>query len=513
MSKPPDVVRPEPASGKRKPEDYQFLKAIGEGSFSTVYLCREVVGRRFLAVKVCRKKLIIKEKKVDYVKREKQAYQILDSQWKETCPFFVKLACSFQDVSCLYYVLTLADKGDLLLYLNTNGAMDLPCASFYTGELVHALEHMHGLGIIHRDVKPENILLNSAMHIRISDFGSSKILRGPFAPPSENTESNEGSGDGSAASHKRRMSFVGTAQYVSPEILNNWPSTPAADLWALGVVTFQMLANRPPFQAQASYTIFQKILKLEYKFPENFPETAQDLIKKLLVIEPIERLGARDIKVYSSLKAHEFFAGLDFETLYKTTPPDPACKYSKSLLAEDCAKDEDVEPGLSEERLLQVEIMSALGSRKEDPAEVPVIPALPKRKRLTDISPEECKRRLEQQKTDNRWHKFVQGNLILKQGLLDKKKGLFPRRRMFLLTFGPRLFYIDPDHMELKGEVPWSRELRPEAKTTKAFKSFVIHTPHRIYYLEDPAGFALEWCQAIDDVYEYYYGKRESKVP
>jgi 3-phosphoinositide dependent protein kinase-1 len=79
---------------------------------------------------------------------------------------------------------------------------------------------------------------------------------------------------------------------------------------------------------------------------------------------------------------------------------------------------------------------------------------------------------------------------------------------MFLLTFGPRLFYVDPDGMELKGEVPWSEHLRPEAKTTKAFKAFVIHTPNRIYYLEDPAGFALEWCQAIEDVYEYYFGER-----
>jgi 3-phosphoinositide dependent protein kinase-1 len=113
---------------KRRPEDYKFLKAIGEGSFSTVYLCREVTTRRFFAIKVCRKQLIIKEKKVEYVKREKVAYQILDGNAKPSRPFFLKLACSFQDASCLYYTLSLAERGDLLQYLTKNGAMDVPCA-------------------------------------------------------------------------------------------------------------------------------------------------------------------------------------------------------------------------------------------------------------------------------------------------------------------------------------------------------------------------------------------------
>lgn len=92
---------------------------------------------------------------------------------------------------------------------------------------------------------------------------------------------------------------------------------------------------------------------------------------------------------------------------------------------------------------------------------------------ILNISPEEKRRRLEVQARESKWHQFVNGELILKQGLVDKRKGLFPRRRMLLLTTGPRLFYVDPANMVLKGEIPWSPELRVEAKN---FRIFLVHT-------------------------------------
>lgn len=92
---------------------------------------------------------------------------------------------------------------------------------------------------------------------------------------------------------------------------------------------------------------------------------------------------------------------------------------------------------------------------------------------ILDISPEEKRRRLEVQARENKWHEFVDGELILKQGQVDKRKGLFARRRMLLLTTGPRLFYVDPVNMMLKGQIPWSRDLRVEAKN---FRIFLVHT-------------------------------------
>lgn len=100
---------------------------------------------------------------------------------------------------------------------------------------------------------------------------------------------------------------------------------------------------------------------------------------------------------------------------------------------------------------------------------------------ILDISPEEKRRRLEIQARDNKWHQFVDGELILKQGYVDKRKGLFPRRRMLLLTTGPRLFYVDPTNMVLKGEIPWSPELRVEAKN---FRIFLVHTVSYLFLKE-----------------------------
>lgn len=125
-----------------------------------------------------------------------------------------------------------------------------------------------------------------------------------------------------------------------------------------------------------------------------------------------------------------------------------------------------LEPGLDEEKAsrLHLDLIEIVPSpmRKKSQAG----------RKITDISPEEIEQRLEGQK-NNPYNNFVEGNLILKQGLVDKKKGLFARRRMFLLTLGPHLYYVDPATMLLKGEIPWSGDLRTEAKN---FKIFFLHT-------------------------------------
>nr|CAD7260263.1 unnamed protein product [Timema shepardi] len=469
---------------KRTPKDFRFGKVIGEGSFSTVYLAKDIHTSREYAIKVCDKRHIIREKKTEYVKREKEVLNILSSNVKVTAPFFVKLYCTFQDMDRLYFVLSYAKNSELLPYINKVGSFDITCTRFYSAELLLALEHLHSLGIIHRDLKPENILLDERMHILITDFGSAKILE------TEPEIKEEG------PQLERRNSFVGTAQYVSPELLTDKSASKSSDLWALGCIIYQMVSGLPPFRSRSEYLIFQKILKLDYDFPDGFSQSVRDLVEKLVVLDSSQRLGAKDSDSYSSIRSHSFFSGVQFETLYKQTPPQiypylPGTSEHEELRSHYRVPDH-VEPGLDDKQLTRL-----LGLDLQEP---------PPRKKssITDLSACERAQLLEKQK-QTQWHSFVEGNLILKQGLVDKRKGLFARRRMLLLTLGPHLYYVDPVNMVLKGEIPWSPELRVEPKN---FKIFFVHTPNRTYYLEDPEGYSLEWCKAIEEVRIHMYGLR-----
>ncbi|KAK7071615.1 3-phosphoinositide dependent protein kinase-1, partial [Halocaridina rubra] len=220
---------------KRSDIDFVFGKLIGEGSFSSVYLAQDIHTKQEYAVKVCEKALILREKKVQQITREKDVMNILNSNQHPSAPFFVKLSYAFQEETKLCFVMTYCKNGELLKLIQRVGNFDREVARFYTAEIVRALEHLHSLNIIHRDLKPENILLDECMHIKITDFGSSKIL---------SNEEKEGE-DGK----RRKNSFVGTAQYVSPELLENKPVGPASDLWAVGCILYQMVSGLPPFRS------------------------------------------------------------------------------------------------------------------------------------------------------------------------------------------------------------------------------------------------------------------------
>lgn len=258
--------------------------------------------------------------------------------------------------------------------------------------------------------------------------------------------------------------------------------------------------------------IFQKILKLEYEIPDGFCELAKSLVRQLLVVEVSQRLGAQDEhgSGYPSIRAHAFFDGVDFETLHEQTPPPiypylPGTSENEEMRSQYRVPDH-LEPGLDDKQLTR---LLGLGIGEEEKPEPIAVVEKPRRKRsgIADMSPDEFRARLEKQRASNQWDTFAGGNLILKQGFVNKRKGLFARRRMLLLTTGPYLYYVDPVNMVLKGEIPWSPELRVEPKN---FKIFFVHTPNRTYYLEDPEGFALEWCRAIEEMRVHCYGLQES---
>jgi 3-phosphoinositide dependent protein kinase-1 len=180
------------------------------------------------------------------------------------------------------------------------GSFDEHSTQFYSAEIILALEYLHGCGVIHRDLKPENILLDKEGHIKITDFGTARLLTDDV---------------------DRANSFVGTAQYVSPELLQDKVAFKSSDLWALGCIVYQLLAGRPPFHAPNEYMCFQKVMKGDYVVPDGFPDQGTDLVKSLLVLDPTKRLGCEAMGGYTSLKAHVFFADVDWETVPEQVPP------------------------------------------------------------------------------------------------------------------------------------------------------------------------------------------------
>lgn len=162
---------------------------------------------------------------------------------------------------------------------------------------------MHSRGVIHRDLKPENVLLDEKMHIKITDFGTAKILTPPKPPSGDGSYQGDTIG---AVDNTRANSFVGTAEYVSPELLTEKAACKASDLWAFGCIIFQLLSGRPPFKAANEYQTFQKIVHLEYEFPKGFPAVARDLVERLLVLDPTKRL------TIDHIKNHKFFEGIEW---------------------------------------------------------------------------------------------------------------------------------------------------------------------------------------------------------
>ncbi|GMM30488.1 protein kinase [Martiniozyma asiatica (nom. inval.)] len=262
---------------KRSASDFIFADCIGEGSYSKVYKAISKQNGLTYAVKILNKQHIHKEQKRKYVTIEKNTLNLLGKH-----PGIVTLYYTFQDSTSLYFVIDYAKNGELLNLIHKLGSLSEKLTKYYTIQLVDTLLFIHGKGIIHRDLKPENILLGNDWKLMITDFGAAKVLDGP-------TDDENGNSSGS---------FVGTAEYVSPELLEHNQSGVECDYWALGCIVYQMIVGKPPFKEANEYETFLKIIEGDYKWPSySIPLGIKNLVEKLLKLNPSDRYNLKEVQM------------------------------------------------------------------------------------------------------------------------------------------------------------------------------------------------------------------------
>uniref|UniRef100_A0A3Q0KTP5 non-specific serine/threonine protein kinase n=2 Tax=Schistosoma mansoni TaxID=6183 RepID=A0A3Q0KTP5_SCHMA len=265
-------------------ENFKIQRVIGKGGYGKVFLVQKVDGidqGKLYAMKVLKKaRLVCNEKDKAHTVSERNILEMLQH------PFLVKLHYAFQNHSNLYIVLEYCHGGELFNYLEREGALLENAACFYASEIVLAIGHLHSLGIIYRDLKSENVLLDRQGHVKLTDFGLSK--------------------EGVCTTN----TFCGTIEYMAPEIIRCEGHGKAVDWWSLGTLIYDMLSGTPPFsQEESREATTRKILTAPLKFPPSFSSEVISLIRGLLKRDPNERLGSKEdmeeIKRQKFFKRHE----------------------------------------------------------------------------------------------------------------------------------------------------------------------------------------------------------------
>eukprot|EP00927_Polykrikos_kofoidii_P040493 TRINITY_DN34606_c0_g1_i1.p1 TRINITY_DN34606_c0_g1~~TRINITY_DN34606_c0_g1_i1.p1 ORF type:complete len:482 (+),score=57.29 TRINITY_DN34606_c0_g1_i1:181-1626(+) len=264
--------------------DFERLHSIGRGTFGQVYLVRERSDdtKRLFAMKVIEKmRVAVSMDRVQYIVTERKVLRKVDH------PFLARLRFAFQDPSRLFLVTDFCGGGELLSHLRRLVRFTEPQAMFFTAEVSLGLEYLHERGICHRDVKPENVLLDEAGHVKLIDFGLSKT---------------------GLAGEATTQTICGTPEYLAPEVLCRKSYGCELDWWSTGVLLFEMIEGRLPFQDSNKQHMFRLITQGTFSFRYVHSQRVISLICSLLCPDIQTRL-----KSAHSVKAHSWFLGIDWD--------------------------------------------------------------------------------------------------------------------------------------------------------------------------------------------------------
>ncbi|TFK56124.1 Pkinase-domain-containing protein [Heliocybe sulcata] len=302
------------------PSSFQKIKMLGRGDVGKVFLVREKKTSKLFAMKVLSKKEMVQRKKI---KRALTEQEILATA---NHPFIVTLYHSFQSDEYLYFCMEYCMGGEFFRALQTRPGKCLPedAARFYAAEVVAALEYLHLMGFIYRDLKPENILLHQSGHIMLSDFDLAKQSGQAGSRPTIQQSETNGVplvDTRSCTADFRTNSFVGTEEYIAPEVIEGQGHTSAVDWWTLGIFVYEMIYATTPFKGEQRHDTFANICKLPVQFRDTpkVSSSGKDVVVRLLDKNEHTRLGSKTGA--SEVKQHKWFAKINWGLLRNMQPP------------------------------------------------------------------------------------------------------------------------------------------------------------------------------------------------